>query len=153
ARAAAPRPSGPSAPPEEVRGSFYRFRRSIPLVGDDTSYSTPESYLVISEATLDLFRASVRRAKDSAGYGECLRELFDAVLEDGTLKLGGEQSKELRRILDDYREGLVGASSDSVPERNVRDLETETSVMARARTMLDEEQYRRMRNVLNTLGL
>src|SRR6185503_18234041 len=120
ARLAAPGLRGPSAAPGEVRGSLYRdrFRRSIPLIGDDASYSAPESYLLISEATLELFRASVRRAEDPSGYAECLRALFDAVLEDGNLKLGGEQSKELRRTLDDYREALLRTPPDSVAPRS-----------------------------------
>ena len=108
---------------------------------------------MISEAILELFRASVRRAEDPEGYADCLRELFKAVLEDVNLKLGGEQSKELRRILDDYREALLRAPSDSVAERSLRDLETEASVMSRARTLLNEEQYGRVRSVLNGLGL
>jgi len=152
-RAAVPAPNSTS--PVESRSSLYRdrFRRSIPLVGAGSSYAAPESYLPVYEAHLELFRASVRRPKDPTDYAECLRELFDAVLEDGTLKLGAEQSKELRRILDDYRESLLQASSASVAERNVRDLETEASMMSRARTLLNQEQFGRVRDVLSTLGV
>ena len=155
ARAATPGLSGPSSAPAESRGSVYRdrFRRSVPLVGQDNTFTTPESYLVISEATLELFRASVGRGKNPAEYGECLRELFDAIAEDKALKLDGERSKELRRILEDYREALLRASPDSVAERNVQELEAETSVMSRTRTLLDEEQHGRIRNVFSTLGL
>ncbi len=155
ARAATPGVSGPSSVPAEGRSSRYRdrFRRSIPLVGENNTFTTPETYLVISEATLELFRASVGRARNPADYGECLRELFDAIAEDKGLKLDGERSKELRRILEDYREALLRASSDSVAERNVQELEAEASVMTRTRTLLDEEQHGRIRNVFSTLGL
>jgi hypothetical protein len=152
---AAARPDGASASLPEDRKSRFRerFRRYVLLSADENAGEDPESQLAMSEAGMDYRRAEVGRGKDPATYAECMKELFDAALQDKKLELSADQLKALRPIMDDFREALVRASPASVMERSLLDLQGEAAAMKRAIALLSEAQYQRLASTLSGLGL
>jgi hypothetical protein len=119
-----------------------KLRKYVRANGDPDARppADPETAAELNEVWLEYYRLPLLRRKDPRRYADRLRETYEVALEGEGTALDAAQSAGLGSLFRTLGESLEAIPAMASAERLVRELELESTAMARVQELLTETQ-------------